>query len=72
MPLIGRRPCAACRSDEDLLIRCDDGKGRCPACCARAGWCIDCGGRIRSMLPLQERCFYCGPMSAQEGKGTAG
>lgn len=71
MPLIGRRPCADCRSDEELLIRCDDGKGRCPACCARAGWCIDCGGRIRSVL-AQVRCFFCGAMDAQEGKEMAG
>lgn len=68
MPLIGRRKCAACRSDEELLIGCDDGKGRCPACCAATGWCVDCGGRIRSVLSLQERCFFCGPMNAQEWK----
>lgn len=71
-PLIGRRACADCRSDNELLITCADGGARCPACCVRAGWCVDCGGRIRSVVLAQARCFFCGSMGAQEWKELAG
>lgn len=65
--LMGRRACAVCQDDDELLIGCTDGKDRCPPCCVDAGWCIGCGSKIgRNGDTAIGLCFFCRPDEAKE------